>query len=300
MATESTQQNSTEGVNSSFATAKHLARRILLFPLTRIVVAMIAVSVPVVLVQIAARPFAVSEEAKLLVVCVSIVLSFLAYWGYVRLVERRTVSELLFNGGLKEIGKGALLGAGLFSTTIGVLWMTGCYAVAGWNDWSVLIASLSLSLSSGFVEELLMRGIFFRIMEESLGTWIALILSALLFGFLHAGNPNATIVSSVAIALEAGLLLGACYVLTRRLWFAIGVHMAWNFVQGGIFGVAVSGNAAKGLLQSTLAGPEILSGGSFGAEASVVAVVVCVAGFMIVIQNARRKGEIIQPFWTRR
>jgi membrane protease YdiL (CAAX protease family) len=223
----------------------------------------------------------------------------LSYWGYVRLVERRTVSELSFNGGLKEIGQGALLGAGLFSTTIGVLCMTGCYAVAGWNDGSILLASLSLSLFSGFFEELLMRGIIFRIMEETLGTWIALALSALLFGFMHAWNPNATIVSSVAIALEAGLLLGACYVLTRRLWFAVGVHMAWNFVQGGIFGVAVSGNAAKGLLQSTLAGPEILSGGSFGAEASVVAVVVCVTGFAFVIRNARKKGEIISPFWKR-
>lgn len=299
MAPDSSQQNSTEDASSRFATAKHLARRILLFPLTRIIVAMITVSVPVVLVQIAARPFAGSEAAKLIIVCVSIVLSFLAYGGYVRLVERRSVSELSFNRGLKEIGQGALLGAVLFSTTIGILWMTGCYAVAGWNDWSVLIASLSLSLFSGFFEELLMRGIFFRIVEESLGTWIALAISALVFGFMHSGNPNATVVSSVAIALEAGLLLGACYVLTRRLWFAVGVHMAWNFVQGGIFGVAVSGNAANGLLQSTLTGPELLSGGSFGAEASVVAVVVCVAGFVFVLRKARNEGEIISPFWKR-
>jgi membrane protease YdiL (CAAX protease family) len=95
------------------------------------------------------------------------------------------------------------------------------------------------------------------------------------------------------------MLLAACYVLTRRLWFAIGVHMAWNFAQGGIFGVAVSGITIKGLFQSTLTGPEFLSGGSFGAEASLVAVIVCVSGFVLIILQAHRKGAIVQPSWMR-
>jgi len=145
----------------------------------------------------------------------------------------------------------------------------------------------------------MMRGIIFRIIEESLGTWIALVLSAILFGAMHLGNPNATVSSALAIALEAGLLLAACYVLTRRLWLAIGLHLAWNFTQGGIFGVAVSGTTPMGILQSTLTGPDFLSGGAFGAEASIFAVVVCTSGFIFVIVKAYRKGHITKPYWLR-
>ena len=77
-------------------------------------------------------------------------------------------------------------------------------------------------------------------------------------------NPNATLFSSFAIAMEAGVLLGAAYVLTRRLWLAVGIHFAWNFTQGGIFGGRVSGITMDGLLESQLSGPTLFSGGSSG------------------------------------
>jgi len=145
----------------------------------------------------------------------------------------------------------------------------------------------------------LVRGILFRIMEEALGTWLALILSALLFGLMHIANPNATLWGALAIAIEAGIMLAAAFVFTRRLWLAIGIHFAWNFVQGGIFGVAVSGNGVQGLLQSTLSGPPLLSGGAFGAEASIFAVIVCLAAGVYLTRAAWKKGNLIQPFWVR-
>jgi hypothetical protein len=126
-----------------------------------------------------------------------------------------------------------------------------------------------------------------------------LVISAVVFGFLHLIYPNATLVAAVAIALEAGILLAAAYVLTRRLWLAIGIHFAWNFTQGGIFGVAVSGNQARGLLQSTLTGPELLSGGAFGAEASLFAILVCLAAGVYLLWRAWRKGSFVTPFWRR-
>src|SRR5439155_20567927 len=105
---------------------------------------------------------------------------------------------------------------------IGILWLLGCYQVTGINGGSALIMNISISLLSGFVEEVIFRGVIFRILEEWLGTWLALVMSALFFGFAHIANPNATIISAAAIALEAGLLLAAAYLVTRRLWFAIG------------------------------------------------------------------------------
>lgn len=95
-----------------------------------------------------------------------------------------------------------------------------------------VIALLALALYSGVVEELVFRGVVFRVLEEWLGTWVALVLASLLFGGLHLTNPDATLWGAVAIALDAGTLLTACYVLIRRLWLAIGLHFGWNFLQG--------------------------------------------------------------------
>ena len=277
----------------------NILQKILRFPLTRIVLALVAVSLPIGLVQSLVKSLNPAENGSLIFTVLAIPAAFLAYWGYVRLVEGRPPSEIFIAGGAKELGAGMLLGCGLFSITIGLVWVFGGYQVVGTNTWNVLVASLTLSVMSGFLEELIARGIIFRITEESLGTWFALVISALIFGLLHLGNPHATIVSALAIALEAGLLLGACYIMTRRLWFAVGMHFAWNFTQGGIFGVAVSGMESKGILQSRLVGPEVISGGLFGAEASIIAVVVCVSGFAILIVRAHKQERILQPFWVR-
>jgi uncharacterized protein len=225
--------------------------------------------------------------------------SLLAYAAFVNVVERRRPTELALGGAAAELAAGVLLGAVLFTVTIGLIWLLGFYHVNGTNPWTVLLPSLALSLMSGVTEELLFRGIVFRIMEEGLGSALALALSALFFGLLHLANPNASLVAALAIAIEAGLLLGAAYMLTRRLWLAIGVHFAWNFVQGGVFGVAVSGNETQGLLQSTLSGPALLSGGAFGAEASVFAVLACLGATAYLLWRVRQRGGWVAPFWAR-
>lgn len=227
-------------------------------------------------------------------------LGWLAYRAYVRFVERRPGTELGAAGSLRELGAGLVLGAALFSATVGVLAALGLYSVQGWRPASVLIVPLAVSIGAGVIEELLFRGAIFRIIEASLGTWIALVISATLFGLVHLGNPNASWIAAVAISLEAGVMLGAAYVLTRRLWLPIGIHAAWNFTQGGIFSVAVSGGKTDGLLVATLDGPSWLTGGAFGAEASVVAIVVCTAFGIALLVMAHRRGQFIAPFWRRR
>lgn len=223
-----------------------------------------------------------------------------AYDLFVTLIEKRRVSELSLPKAGIELGAGILAGVGLFSAVMGVLALLGYYKVDGTNDWMILWSTFSLAVVSGVLEELLFRGILFRIMEESLGTWISLGVTALIFGLLHMMNPNASLFAGLAIALEAGILLAAVYMLTRRLWLAIGLHFAWNFVQGGIFGVAVSGYERSGLLRGSLTGPELLTGGAFGAEASVVAIVICLAAAVLVLRAAYQKGRFIPPFWMRK
>jgi hypothetical protein len=145
-----------------------------------------------------------------------------------------------------------------------------------------------------------MRGIVFRILEQSLGSWLALALSAVIFGALHLLNHGATLLNAGAVMLEAGILLAAAYMLTRRLWLCIGIHFAWNFTQGGIFSAAVSGGTTRGLLQAKLVGAEWLTGGAFGVEASAVAVVVCFSAAVLLLIAVKRKGNVRAAFWSGR
>jgi hypothetical protein len=161
------------------------------------------------------------------------------------------------------------------------------------------MALIATAIMPAFTEELLFRGILFRWIEEFGGSWLALVVTSALFGLAHIFNPNATWFSSFAIAVEAGLLLGAAYMLTRSLWLPMGLHAGWNFTQGEIFDVPVSGIDEHGLVQAQLSGPELLSGGAFGLEASVIALVIATAAGIWMVVRAVRKGKLVRPYWLR-
>lgn len=217
-----------------------------------------------------------------------------------RYVEGEPARELDRRKAMTELPAGILIGLAIFSLIVAVIWAFGGYRVIGYHDAGVLIPALAVAISSGFSEEIIFRGFFFRLTEKWLGTWWALGLSAALFGALHLGNPNATLLAAVAIMLEAGIMLAAIYMLTRRLWMAIGLHGAWNFAQGGIYGIAVSGGEMDGILRPDMRGSDLLTGGAFGAEASLPAIIVATAFGLVLLQLAWRRGAFIAPLWNRR
>jgi membrane protease YdiL (CAAX protease family) len=140
-------------------------------------------------------------------------------------VERRDLTELGRANALGEFMRGAIIGFGLFASVIAILWLLGFYRVHGFEIvWLSLIGALAGALVSAFVQELVFRGVLYRITEAWLGWWWALALSALLFGLIHLTSAGATIFSAIALALQAGILLGAAYALTGRLWMAVGLH----------------------------------------------------------------------------
>jgi uncharacterized protein len=274
--------------------SSNLWRRILRSPLIRAILAILVVGVTVALAQGFAHLFkdAVPEPLYyLLYVAVSVVVACLVYLAYVRVVERRAVSELSGEGAIKEIGVGVAFGAALVTVVVGILWVLGYYVVVGTNAGTVLLAAFANDASGAVVEEILLRAIVFRISEEALGTWWALLISALLFGLLHAGEPGA-----VPVALAAGVLLSCAYALTRKLWLPIGIHFAWDFMQDGVFGAAAG---AKGLLRAELTGPSLLSGGEIGIEGSILALAVVLASGLYLLLRARRQGRLIEPPWRR-
>ena len=278
-----------------------LGLRILRFPLTRLILGVLMLGLGLIVGQTLISTLLKTwdwAQPEWLNTGVAVGLSILLYVGFVRLIEGRAASELSLRY-WAEFPQGLLMGALVFSVVIGVLWLMGIYNITGVNGPEVLAQSIAIGLIPGFVEEIFFRGLLYRILEDSLGTWVALIITSAVFGFAHAGNPGATLFSSVAIALEAGMMLGIAYTLSKRLWWSIGIHTAWNFVQGGVYGVNVSGIDVPGLLQSRMSGPELLSGGSFGAEASLVAVIVCLAFFGVLLRQTYRAQRLILPFWMR-
>ena len=207
----------------------------------------------------------------------------------VRGVEGRRAGEL--SPAPVQATAGALLGFALFVAVIGLIHSAGAAQVRGLSARPDLTPVLAMSIISAIGEELAFRGGLFRIVEEGCGTTVALVLSAAIFGLLHGFNPGATMLSNAAIAIEAGVLLGAAYALTRNLWLPIGLHFGWNFTEGGIFGVSVSGGSiGKGVLAVTLAGPRFLTGGKFGPEASIIAVAVCFAAALALIALTVKSG----------
>ena len=203
------------------------------------------------------------------------------------------------------MGIGLALGAGIISLVIGLLALFGWYQVVGSGALvgAGIVTNLSvilLFLLVAVFEEVTFRGLLFRIVENGLGSWGALLVSAIFFGGAHLGNPGATLGSSIAIAIEAGVLLGAIYMATRSLWMVIGVHWAWNYFEGPVFGTQVSGNESASLLHSVTNGPVLWTGGVFGPEAGLFAVIVGGIVGAVFIWLAIRRGQLIAPMWTRR
>ncbi|MGW4500527.1 CPBP family intramembrane glutamic endopeptidase [Micromonospora sp. NPDC004336] len=222
------------------------------------------------------------------------VLGVVAYRWVVRRTERREPTELDRDGWGAKLGRGTLVGFAMFAAVIANIAFLGGYHVEGWGSPTGALGLLGFMAAAAVTEELLFRGVLFRIIEERTGTWIALALSGVVFGAMHLANPDATLWGATAIAIEAGFMLAACYAATRNLWVPIGLHLAWNFAAGGIFSVAVSGNGeSKGLLEASTSGPVALSGGAFGPEGSLYAVLAGAALTVVFLWLAKRRGHIV-------
>ncbi len=277
-----------------------LIRRIVSFPLSLLVIEFVVIAVVAVgYTQLAHRLIAKGDGAAYaaggVVLAVLLVLTWkaLQHW-----LERRPDRELALPGAGQELGLGLFFGFLLFSGMTGIVALLGGFEVLGLRGQGALWAMLAMGVTSGTFEEILFRGTLLRHLEAMLGTWAALALTSLLFGAAHLTNPGASLFAAFAIAMEAGILLGAAYLVTRRLWLAMGIHAAWNFTQGWVFSVPVSGGEPPlGLLITRRVGPDWLTGGDFGLEASVVAMLVATGAGVLLLVRAAQRGEIRPPMW---
>lgn len=257
-------------------------------------VAVMAVLAVILSLQSIVRGFTSNTTVILTMAFVTVILAYGAYGLLIRWGERRTVSELALGALPQELVLGIAIGVAVMSTVIGILWLIGVYeiSVGTWTDWPHDIRE---TLGTGLLEELLARLVIFRLLVSAFRVKPALILSAALFGAAHFFNPAASVFSTISIAVEAGLTFAGFYLLTGRIWVSVGAHAGWNFAQGAIFGARVSGMPSDGSLLVTApqaGAPLWLSGGSFGPEASLVAVAIGLAVFLFTMRRTRANASV--------
>ena len=274
-------------------------QRVLRFPLTRMVLAVFLTALAVGGAMSLAESVLGGGSQGVWLQLLGAAAALGAYALSVRLFERRAVGELSLRPALPELGAGLLGGALLVASVVGALAALGAYAFLGRAGVSAqLLVPLAEMTFVGVFEEVLSRGIVFGIAERSLGTWLAMALSSLLFGLAHLPGEGAGLLS-VLIAIVAGAFFAAAYVLTRHLWLCIGLHVAWNYTLGTVFSIAVSGRESVGLLRGRLTGPEWLTGGRYGLEASLLTLLVLLAVGAVFLWRARARGHLVAPSWRR-
>ena len=223
--------------------------------------------------------------------------TLLFYKFYLRRFENSSLLGYESSNWFRKVLLGIAIGSGLIILQVAFLAITGHYHIDSFQPSSEVIKYIFLMMLVGFLEELVARGIIFRLLEKWTGSLIALLVVAVEGGLAHATNPNATLWSSIAVGLEFGILMTLVYMATRNLWVVSALHFAWNFTMGGIFDIAVSGTDAQSLFKATLEGPAYLTGGAFGIEAGTPAIVITIVSSAILIKYIMRTGGFKSPKW---
>jgi len=228
----------------------------------------------------------------------SIAMALTSYILLFRFYENRRIAELSLSGWGKDAFTGFSTGFTLQSMIVLVIYLANGYTVLKVNHFSVILPTFFEALTAGFVAEILIRGIFFRLTEEKLGTTLTLIISGLSFAILHAGSKGASIFSIISTAIQAGVLPAAAFVYTRRLWVPIFLHFAWDLAEPGIYGGINPGISRQGtLLTSRISGPEILTGGQTGPGSSIQSIIFCASVSILFLSLAIRARKWIKPYW---
>jgi len=268
-----------------------------------IVVIIVANYVPLLLLNHFLKAHEVIQIVRLIVIpIIAIIFVLAAYIALNRYYEKRKITELSTRNIGKYVLIGLLLGLLIPSLSVLVSYLRGEYVILSISNLtSVFLRDLMISIvfliAVAVFEEVLFRGVLFRLIEEKLGSYIAIIISGLLFGFAHLVNSNGSFSASLAISIISIFLIAA-YMYTRNLWFPISIHFAWNFATENIFGtdVDVSGDwTSTSIIVSKIEGSKWFTGGDWGIEATVQAMVLCLIAGIILLVMCRKKGNILKP-----
>jgi membrane protease YdiL (CAAX protease family) len=217
------------------------------------------------------------------------------YLVVMRRLARRATPEIAWRGAGRQALLGGAIGLAFVMAVALLIAVFGGYSFS-WAHSAVLptVASvLAVQAGAAVTEELMFRGVALQAIEQRWGSRVAVAVTALFFGAAHLANPGATLWSGLAIAAEAGVMLGAAFLWRRSIWLVVGVHFAWNTAEQ-LLGVPVSGHTPDARLWTVhVTGSPLLTGGSFGMEASVIPVVIGLLLAVPMFAAARRRGNLV-------
>ncbi len=218
-------------------------------------------------------------------------------WLCARLIDQDGLKAVGLDGGplkaIAEVAAGAALGIGLIAASWGIVALLGGASIA-WKSPDLLSFLLwsAILLAAATWEEVLFRGYAFGWLRKGIGRWGATGLCAAIFTAAHLTNPNITAIGALSIGLASAMLCLSRFLAGDRLWWPIGLHWGWNFAQGMLFGVAISGiddgdGTIPAMARSTLSGPDWLTGGDFGFEGSAGTVGLLIVACVLLIVALR-------------
>ena len=208
----------------------------------------------------------------------------LIVWVFRRFIDRKSFVSLgfEFKNYKSDFIQGMIWGIGLIAIGFFTLWIFGALTIEAIDFLpTTFLGYILLLFVVSLNEEIMVRGYLLNNLSDSVNKYIALFITAAFFGIMHLGNPNVTVIGFVNIIL-AGVLLGIYYVHKQNLWFPIGIHFTWNFFQGPVFGFEVSGMDTVPIITQSIQGSELLTGGEFGFEASLLATALMVLAIIVI------------------
>jgi uncharacterized protein len=279
--------------------------KILSFFLVKMVIGIAAVVGSVFLVEGPGRLLLdqtqLTDDLKNIIIAIADAIAALATYIFLfRFYEDRKIKELSLASLSKNAITGFATGFILQSLFILIIYIFGKYSIEHRNPLSFLIPSFAAAVTAGFVAEILIVGIFFRLIEERLGTLITLLISLILFVVMHVNAKDATVLSVLSTVIQAGVLLPAVYIFSRNLWVPIFLHFAWDFAEPGIFGgINPSISIDESLFTSKISGASFLTGGQMGPQNSIQSLILCSIAAFLFLWLAKRKDNFIKPFWKK-
>ena len=244
----------------------------------------------------------IMSESTLILMLYSTAICIVVAIYYCVKKEKRSITSMGFRkkGMFKEYGKGLLLGFILISLVVGIEILTGSLKITGFGDLSFVSILILIVFMIGFFiqsaeEEILYRGYLFTSLGVNNSIPLAIFISSFGFSLMHIGNAGFDIISLINITL-IGIFFALYYIQTDNIWGVAAIHGIWNFAQGNIYGIQVSGmNITRSILKSNaIEGKELLNGGSFGAEAGIVSTIVYIIFIIGLLIFMYKKGTLIK------
>lgn len=259
-----------------------LFQGIMKHPISTIVMGILTIIIATLLVkEFISKPilswlFSAEPSIKAITAIIGSMVMFLAYFLHLQYFEKKSFSEFSFQHFPKEFPIGVLIGFGAMGMVILILYLLGFYNFVAVKSLYEFLPTVAFIFGAAVLEEIIFRGLIFRILENWKGPITALLVSSVIFQIPHFMNLH-TGVSPALLGVLFGVVTGLMYAYKRRLWLPIGFHFAWNLVQP-IFITTLSGGKFISLFEAQLNGPELLVGSSFGLEVSIFSF-----GFLFII-----------------